>query len=104
MESDDTRHFQRYFEVLRWWATPEELKRILTWITPDELIALQSAVGTPREAEYLIKALKDRSKDWEWSATARGKLAIVVKAVIVTGALVGAVQLIVQRLLDWWRG
>jgi hypothetical protein len=103
VESDE-RHFQLYFEVLREWGKPEDLKRILRRYSPEELEKVLRAIGSPEEAERLIKAVKERAEDWEWARTSKQKFFAATKLLIAVGAAVAILRPMVLRLLDLWSG
>lgn len=101
--TDDDRNLHRYSEVFQRWGKPEQLEWVLKWITPEELQELCQAIGTPQDATRLVKALKERSADWDWAKTSRQKLSLAAKIFVAMGALLVAWRT-AQDAISVWLG
>lgn len=85
---EDQRQWVKYCQILREWATPQQLKDIL------------DAVGTPKEARELIEILKARKKVWDWNTEGQRRLRAGLAMFGIIGAA-GAGLVALRTVIIW---
>ena len=91
-----------YHKVFTEWGTPQQLRRLLRWITPEELEQLIKEAGAPADVIRTLQAQKAQIARAEWWGTAQAKFKGAAGWIVGMGAALAVLRGLMPNLFSWW--
>ena len=80
--AEDPRHYERYFEIGRWWMSPEELDALRK-----ELGSAEDILERHRQIEKLVKSSENREALWQFMRRVGAAFVALMAAAVTLKAL-----------------
>lgn len=94
-----------YIEILADWSpNPRDLERVMRKFTPEDLVLLLDALGSPKEAITFLGHSKKLVSEMMWREEMRAKLGKWAKAFLIVGGIVGVINTFIVWVLLKWPG